>query len=114
MNPIPAPHGQGDAAALLSCPYRTGVGSFGDLVVVTRGVTGRELQLLGCFCGSGALARAAESCQMLPAEGGAGGLLLQLIPRPSRTLLPQHGLGFGQLDADPGHLPLVSQRSLAV
>lgn len=52
----------GGATALVSCLCRTRVGSFGDLLVVTQGITGWELQLLGCFCGSGAPARAAESC----------------------------------------------------
>lgn len=101
VSPILALRGQGGAAAPVSRLYRTGVGGFGDLLRVTPGATGWWLQLLGCSCGSGALARAAESCHD-PAGGKRcwGTPLAADVPAVS-DLAPPAWLGFGKLGWAP-------------
>lgn len=101
MSPILALRGQGGTAAPVSCFYRTGVGGFGDLLRVTPGATGRGLQLLGCSCGLGTLARAAESCHDPAGRKRCWGTPLAADGLAISDLAPLARSGFGKLGWAP-------------
>lgn len=92
MIPIPVLRRQGEAAALVSCLHGTGVGSFGDLLVVTQAVTSP-----GVFLRVGSPVESSSATDLL-VERDAGDSPLTSYSIPAvLDLAPAVRLGFGKL-----------------